>query len=440
MPKTVSVHNGSAANREHNRRNPRTTGQMPHIQQDLVHHNETWIDIPVREAYKQIFQTAVDDYNRRQSRPERKIRDYYNQIRKSAKKHTAYELIIQIGDKNDTGLSADNEIACLREYYNNWQQRNPNLFLCGAYLHRDESTVHLHMDYIPVEHGYTRGMCIQNGLVRALGEQGFFKEGRQTAQILWEKRERQELERIARDHGIDIYHPDGEKRHHLDTEIYKLTQEISRQHIELDQNANDLKTGKQALDDVQNALSADRQEYTMLRQQFSNARRAIDVYEKLKQEYGSLQDSYRELQNQHNQLIQATTIIKGTSREEVPHRRSIVSGNYSVPEDEYKLLLSDHQIADTYRRELAKYQQQIERLAEKNQKLAESRDIYQDEHLYLREKLLEVNRYLNMVGLLDDYNDYHQEQERQRNADITEQISYDVSDRAENFAEWEPER
>ena len=160
----------------------------------------------------------------------------------------------------------------------------------------------------------------------------------------------------------------------------------------------------------------------------------------MKQEYGSLQDSYRELQNQHNQLIQATTIIKDTSREEVPHRRSIVSGNYSVPEDEYKLLLSDHQIADTYRRELAKYQQQIERLAEKNQKLAESRDIYQDEHLYLREKLLEVNRYLNMVGLLDDYNDYHQEQERQRNADITEQISYDVSDRAENFAEWEPER
>ena len=118
MPKTVSVHNGSVANREHNRRNPRTTGQMPHIQQDLVHHNETWIDIPVREAYKQIFQTTVDDYNRRQSRPERKIRDYYNQIRKSTKKHTAYELIIQIGDKNDTGLSADNEIACLREYYN----------------------------------------------------------------------------------------------------------------------------------------------------------------------------------------------------------------------------------------------------------------------------------------------------------------------------------
>ena len=73
MPKTVSVHNGSAANREHNRCNPRTTGQMPHIQQDLVHHNETWIDIPVREAYKQIFQTAVDDYNRRQSRPERNI-------------------------------------------------------------------------------------------------------------------------------------------------------------------------------------------------------------------------------------------------------------------------------------------------------------------------------------------------------------------------------
>ena len=177
----------------------------------------------------------------------------------------------------------------------------------------------------------------------------------------------------------------------------------------------------------------------MLRQQLSNARRAIDVYEKLKQEYGSLQDSYRELQNQHNQLIQATTIIKDTSREEVPHRRSIVSGNYSVPEDEYKLLLSDHQIADTYRRELANTSSR-QRGWQRKSEISRSRDIYQDEHLYLREKLLEVNRYLNMVGLLDDYNDYHQEQERQRNADITEQISYDVSDRAENFAEWEPER
>ena len=130
MPKTVSVHNGSAANREHNRRNPRTTGQMPHIQQDLVHHNETWIDIPVREAYKQIFQTAVDDYNRRQSRPERKIRDYYNQIRKSAKKHTAYELIIQIGDKNDTGLSADNEIA-MYDTVENVFARAPELLALG---------------------------------------------------------------------------------------------------------------------------------------------------------------------------------------------------------------------------------------------------------------------------------------------------------------------
>ena len=46
----------------------------------------------------------------------------------------------------------------LIEYVNTFEQRNPNLKLIGAYIHMDEASPHLHLDYVPVAHGYKRGL------------------------------------------------------------------------------------------------------------------------------------------------------------------------------------------------------------------------------------------------------------------------------------------
>lgn len=96
----------------------------------------------------------------------------------------------------------------MKEFVQGWKERNPNLELIGAYYHADEQgSPHVHLDYIPVAHGYTRGMETQTGLVRALGEIGYQKVGKETAQIQWERSENAELERICRAHGISVEHP-----------------------------------------------------------------------------------------------------------------------------------------------------------------------------------------------------------------------------------------
>lgn len=230
MGVTISTHNGSAVSREHNIRNPKVVSKEPHI--DMNGSHEVWIDEPVRKAYDRLFGEAVEAYNAKQARPERQIKSYYNDICKDSKKHPVYEMIIGIYGKNEDGspiCSAEQGKEIMRQFVDNWQERNPNLELIGAYFHADEpgAEPHVHLDYIPVAHGYTRGLETQTGLVKALGEQGFEKKGKATAQIQWEKRENDYLTSLCEAVGLRVEHPRQEGRQHLTTQEMKLQSRIN---------------------------------------------------------------------------------------------------------------------------------------------------------------------------------------------------------------------
>lgn len=124
MGKTISTHNGSKANRDHNIRNPKVSDKEVHIDKALSCNNEYLYDEKPQEAYRRIFGKALSDYNARQERPKRRIKDYYNHIGKDSKKHQVYEMIVQIGDRKDTGLNAPTERECLKEFYQGWKERN----------------------------------------------------------------------------------------------------------------------------------------------------------------------------------------------------------------------------------------------------------------------------------------------------------------------------
>lgn len=211
MPKTISFHNGTEWSRGHNIRDQRYTAKQIHIDKTLKQQNVTVKDIPVRQAYDEIFGSAVKEYNAKQKRTDRKINNYYEKIKADKRKHPVYECIIQIGDRNDTGNMAKLEKQALIKFAETWEQRNPNLYLIGAYVHADEpdGTVHLHIDYIPVAE-CTRGMSIQNSLDRALQQQGFHSENiHKTAQIEWQEREREVLANICRSLNINAQHTQG---------------------------------------------------------------------------------------------------------------------------------------------------------------------------------------------------------------------------------------
>ena len=180
--------------------------------------NITFVKMPISQAYDECFAAAVERYNAKQKRADRRIKDGYfryafshepcnNVITASDKRKSFYEDIVQIGSKDDTGVGSPDAILaaeCLKEYMRSFQKRNPNFFVFNAVLHMDEATPHLHIDYIPIGH-YKRGVDTQNGLAQALKEMGY-GEGENTISR-WRTAECEVLTEICARHGIEISEP-----------------------------------------------------------------------------------------------------------------------------------------------------------------------------------------------------------------------------------------
>ena len=150
------------------------------------------------------FDCALERYNSKQTREDRKISDYYEKIRSGKQEKPFHELILQIGDNeswfcyrshfaivNDgllvfadktprssanMGATTENgELAktVLDEYFKNFQERNPSLRVFSAHLHMDEATPHLHIDFVPLTTDSKRGLDTRVSLKQALAALGF---------------------------------------------------------------------------------------------------------------------------------------------------------------------------------------------------------------------------------------------------------------------------
>ncbi len=166
--------------REHNIRDPKYCEKQEHIVKGGLH--ETWIDIPPKEAYEQIFGEAFKEYNSKQRKKERQFNSYWEKVKKSKDLVPVREALITIGNVEqmpDPEVQKEIYKAFLKEF----QKQNPNMKVIGAYYHADEmrkdgnggfvkGAPHMHLDYIPVAYNCKRGQKIQNSMNSALLEQG----------------------------------------------------------------------------------------------------------------------------------------------------------------------------------------------------------------------------------------------------------------------------
>lgn len=197
----------------HNRRDYEKIGrEIPdNINSLMTHENVTIVDKDIRSAYREIFGEVLQEYNSRQKRSDRKIDDYYEHILKSKNgEKPFYEDVLQWGRMED--FRAEPQLRekakeCLVEYARTFEARNPNLKLIGAYVHMDEASPHLHLDYIPVAKGYKTGLQARNSLDKAMKQMGYtpVKESRKNnATKLWKENEREYFGELCRSKGLKV--------------------------------------------------------------------------------------------------------------------------------------------------------------------------------------------------------------------------------------------
>ena len=191
------------------------------------HLNVTYCHENIKAVYHELFDEALERYNAKQTRADRKIENYYEKIRSGKQEKPFHEIILQVGNKDD--MSADSDegrlaAAVLDEYMKAFQERNPNLRVFSAHLHMDEATPHLHIDFVPFATGSKRGLDTRVSLKQALAAQGF-KGGTRgdTEWSQWVRSEKEQLSAVMERHGIE-WEDKGTHDKHLSVLDYKKEQ------------------------------------------------------------------------------------------------------------------------------------------------------------------------------------------------------------------------
>ena len=257
------------------------------------HWNVEYCNQDIREVYHELFDEALERYNSKQTRKDRKIEDYYEKIRSGKQEKPFHEIILQIGDKDNMGATTkEGQMAAriLDEYMKDFQRRNPTLRVFSAHLHMDEATPHLHIDFVPYTTGSKRGLDTRVSLKQALSALGFKGGTRMETELnQWVAAEKQQLASIMLDYGIEWEQKGTHEKHLslLDFEKQERAKEVAaleEQKADLEEhNATMQEVNEQWLDHLKNIeqdISSAQESWKEADKKAEHAKKNVAQYEK----------------------------------------------------------------------------------------------------------------------------------------------------------------
>ena len=276
----------------------------------------------IKDVYHELFDEALARYNEKQTRNDRIIDDYYEKICSGKQEKPFHEIILQIGNKDDMGAKTkDGQLAAkiLDEYMQDFQRRNPTLRVFSAYLHMDEATPHLHIDFVPYTTGSKRGLETRVSLKKALAELGFKGGTRsETERNQWVAAEKEHLAEIMLKHDIE-WEKKGTHEKHLSVldfekkerakEVAELEQTISGSKEELSSILYQQIAAGRETEQIRKEGEAIRQEVSELSATNHFLKEQTETLtgdkEKLLSENEKLERQQKKLQQEINKMVQS---------------------------------------------------------------------------------------------------------------------------------------
>ena len=196
----------------------------------------------------------------------------------------------------------DLAVKVLNGYVKDFQKRNPTLRVFSCYLHQDEATPHLHIDFIPYVTGWKgKGMDTRVSLKQALKSLGFQGGNKHDTELnQWINHEKEVLAEIAKQYGIE-WEQKGTHEEHLDVynfkkkerkkEVQKLEQEkesLTVENEELTAQIAESRVDIQALkDDKEQAIKAKQE----AEQKAGNAEKELKSLEERREQLQPIMDN-----------------------------------------------------------------------------------------------------------------------------------------------------
>ena len=188
----------------------------------IVYGTSNLID-DVKTVYHKEFDEALEEYNKKQTRPDRRIEDYFEHVA-SKEQDMAVEIIIQIGDREFWKQYDDMKSYIKLSYQiilDELIKRLPQFVVANAVVHLDEDSPHMHIVGVPVADGYKKGLCKQVSKRKV-----FTKEV--LSQVLQDELREVANKEVNDWFGEQIKEKSKGRNHDLSVAEYKVAQESSK--------------------------------------------------------------------------------------------------------------------------------------------------------------------------------------------------------------------
>lgn len=376
----------------------------------------------VKDIYHELFDEAIERYNAKQKRKDRKIKDYYEHIRTGKQEKVFHEAIFQIGNKDDTGcLSREGQIArlALLDFAKDFQKRNPQFRVFGIYLHMDEATPHLHIDFVPYVTGSKRGPDTRVSMKQALASRGFIGKGRENTEYhQWMESEKQELAKIAERYGM-IWEQKGTHREHLDVLNFKKEQreqEVAALEEQKAQLQKETAACHELADNLHeelrqtgDELQKKKAERAQVAKEVEQAKATADKYEKsLKKAKTIAKDIQKyagEFSKPVDEVLPEAGMLESAKNYRDKKAYPVIS---ELKELLYGLYLKYIQVKEQLDQVVYKY----DRLKDSNHTLAEQKQELLNENIILKEEQEDFRRLKRVIG--EERSDYLIQSERSK--------------------------
>lgn len=251
-----------------------------------------------KKFYNDFFKNALDEYNSKQKRSDRKIKNYFNHVCDDVQKHIAVECIIQVGGYDfweDKNLDERKKMTPIfKKQIEKLQKELPNFKIINAVIHYDEACPHVQLVGVPIKENCKRGLSVQVSKTS-----NFNKESLEVLQAKMREDIEKEMQEI---YGKDIDLKPKEKGRNQD-----LARQIyikQKQKKKLQEEIEDLKAAKKLIDsDINDALVNKTKLDETNKQKKKEIEDKTKEKQKLVNEINKLQnkkDSIQKLQNDFN--------------------------------------------------------------------------------------------------------------------------------------------
>lgn len=436
MAYLVSFSNGSGSIR-HNNRNY----AAENIHKDLTENNIIFRNEPIEVAYKKCFGEACIQNNKKQKRSDRKLspESYLKKINAGKSGETSpkpfYESVIQIGNKTNMSIHEKSHSGAVKkakevlsEVVKDWEKENPNLYLFNATLHLDETTPHLHLDWIPVASGYKTGMPKRNSLEKALAQQGSIAKGKTGKRVnnraVWQEKQLNYLVSLAQKHGLEATwekHDIAEEKLSIGN-YRKIARLAERQAKELKKEIE--KSGTMKL------LFGGKEKLATALSQVQLAQKNEEIYKaKLEEKLVSkVTTAIKEVENYKNKLDSQKRDLDIRAKKQIIFEKELLIGEELLTEKENQLFERETELEKNYKERMQQLQKDFNKKTAEVEKKKEELDIEKANLTKTYDKIYDEKFYQRIKGAVDyrtrDLNNQVSELKQKLTSEVNSKLAF----------------